>query len=138
MAGSSSIAGSTRMWLPINQLLIVPDSHQNHPQLLCINAANLRNQRRYDYLCWQVTHPPTPVVWSNSKWYEFYHSLTSRQPYHKGHQIKVYPTPNYPDTEDESILSINIQIRSTPTIIKASGPGSPHRERNSRQGTPID
>ncbi len=138
MASSSSTAGSMRTWLPINQLLIVPDTHQSHPQLLHIDIADPRNQRRYHYLSWQVMHPPTLVVWSNGEWYEFHHSLTTRQPYHKGHQIEVYPTPDYPDTEDKLTPSINIQIRSTPAIVEASGLGSPYRERNDHQGTPIN
>jgi len=50
----------------------------------------------------------------------------------------VYPTPVYPNTEDKSTPSIDIQIRSTPAVIDASGLGSPHRERNSQQGTPIN
>src|SRR6266853_5994601 len=137
MAHSSSTAGSTRTWLPIDQLLVVPDSHQAYPQLLHIDVTNPRNHRRYHYLSWQVTHPPTAVVWSNGEWYKFHHSIALGQPYHERHQIKVYPTPVYLDTEDESIPSINIQIRSTLVIVKASGPGSPHRERNTL-GTPIE
>jgi len=74
-------------------------------------------------------------VWSDGNWYEFHHSITSGQPYHEGHQIEVYPTPTYPDTEDESTPSIDMQIRSTPAVIEMGGPGSPHRERNT-QGTP--
>jgi len=130
MASSSSTTGSTRMWLPINQLLIVPDTHQGYPQLLHIDTTDPRNHGRYHYLSWQVSHPPTLVVWSNGEWYEFHHSLTTGQPYHEGHQIEVYPTPVYPDTEDESVPSIDVQIRSTPVIIGASSPGSPHRERD--------
>ena len=137
MASSSSTTGSARTWLPINQLLRVPDTHLNHPQLLLISEGDPRNHRRYNYLSWQVTHPPTAVVWNDSYWYEFHHSLTSGQPYHKGHHIEVYPTPTYPDTKDESTPSIDIQIRSTQAIIDTSGPGSPHRERNSQQETPI-
>ncbi len=136
MARSSSTAGSTRTWLPINQLLSVPDTHQNHPQLLHIDATDPRNYRRYHYLSWQVSHPPTAVAWSNSYWYEFYHSLMLGQPYHEGHQIEVYPMPTYPDTKDESTHSINKQIRSTPAIIETSGLGSPYRERNNQQETP--
>ena len=82
-------------------------------------------------------HPPTTVAWSKGYWYEFHHSLTSRQPYHEGHQIEVYPTPAYPKTKDESVPSIDVQIRSTPAIIEASSPGSPHRERGTQQSTPI-
>ncbi len=137
MARSSSTTGSTRMWLPVDQLLVVPDTHQAHPQLLRIDTTDPRNHRRYHYLSWQVTHPPTAVVWRDGAWYEFHHSITTAQPYHKGNQIEVYPTPVYPDTEDESIPSIYIQIRSTPVIVEASGPGSPHRERNT-PGTPIE
>src|SRR5216683_4122250 len=99
MASSSSTAGSTRMWLPTNELLFIPEMHWAHPQLLCIDASNPRNSRRYHYLSWQVTHPPTPVVWSNNKWYEFHHSLTSGQAYHQGQQIKVYLTPIYLDND---------------------------------------
>src|SRR6266851_2465376 len=135
MASSSSIAGSNRTWLPIDQLLRVPDTHLHHPQLLLISEADTRNHRRYSYLSWQVTHPPTAVAWADDQWYEFYHSLTLGQPYHKGHHIEVYPTPTYPDTEDESAPSIDVQIRSTQAVIEPSGPGSPHRERNSQQGT---
>ncbi len=135
MAHSSSTAGSTRTWLPVDQLLVVSDLHQNHPQLLHIDVTNPRNHRRYHYLSWQVTHPPTAVVWSNGEWYKFHHSIASGQLYHKGHQIKVYPTPVYLDIEDKSIPSIDIQIRSTPAIVKASGLGSPHQERND-PGTP--
>src|SRR6266851_296015 len=138
MASSSSTAGSMRTWLPINQLLIVPDTHQSHPQLLHIDTADPRNHRRYHYLSWQVTHPPTPVVWSDNVWYEFCHSLTTGQPYHEGHHIEVYPTPVYPDTEDESAPSIDVQIRGTLAIIDASSPGSTHRERNGQHGTPIN
>ena len=83
-----------------------------------------------------MTHPPTPIVWSNGKWYEFHYSLTSRQPYHEGQQINIYPTPVYPDTDEESIPSIDVQIRSTPVVIEPSGLGSPHRERNTQQGAP--
>src|SRR5712671_1919185 len=137
MAYSSSTAVSTRTWLPINQLLRVPDTHQNHPQLLHIDAGDPRNHRRYHYLSWQVTHPPTAVMWNNGYWYEFHHSLMTRQPYHEGHQIEVYPTPIYSDTEDESTPSINEQIRSTLVVIDTSGPGSPHKERNTHQETPI-
>src|SRR6266851_9786955 len=61
------------------------DTHLHHPQLLLISEADTRNHRRYNYLSWQVTHPPTAVAWSEGKWYEFHHSLTSGQPYHKGH-----------------------------------------------------
>ncbi len=138
MASSSSTAGSMRTWLPIDQLLIVPDTHQSHPQLLHIDAVDPRNHRRYHYLSWQVTHPPTPVVWSDNVWYEFCHSLTTGQPYYEGHHIEVYPTPVYPDTEDESAPSIDVQIRGTLAIIDASSPGSPHRERNGQHGTPIN
>ncbi len=138
MASSSRTTGSTRTWLPTDQLLIVPDTHQNHPQLLHIDTSDPRNQRRYHYLCWQVTHPLTPVVWSNSKWYKFHHSLTLGQPYHEGHQIEVYPTPTYPDTEDESIPSLDIHIRNTLAVIKMSGLGSPHRERSTQPGTLLD
>ena len=53
-------------------------------------------------------HPPTAVAWADGQWYEFHHSLTTRRPYHEGHQIEVYPTPVYPDTEDESTPSIDI------------------------------
>ncbi len=136
MASSSSTTGSTRTWLPIDQLLRVPDTYLNHLQLLLIDAGDPWNHRRYHYLSWQVTHPPTTVAWSNGYWYKFHHSLTSGQPYHEGHQIEVYPTPIYPNTEDESVPSIDIQIRSTLAIIKTSGPGSLHRERNTQQGTP--
>ena len=136
MAHSSSTTGSIKMWLPVDQLLIIPDMHQNHPQLLCINADKPRNNRRYSYLSWQVTHPPTPVVWSNSEWYKFHHSITLGQPYHKGHQIEVYLTPIYPDTENKSTASINMQIRSTPAVINTSGPGSPHHNWSIQQGTP--
>ncbi len=131
MASSSSTTGSTRTWLPTDQLLRVPNTHLNHPQLLLVDAGDPRNHRRYHYLSWQVIHPPTAVVWSDGHWYEFYHSLTFGQPYHKGHQIKVYPTPVYPDTEDESVPSIDIQIRSTPAVIATSGPGSPHKQQTS-------
>jgi len=137
MASSSSIAGSTRTWLPIDQLLRVPNTHLNHLQLLLISEGDTRNHRRYSYLSWQVTHPPIAVAWADGQWYEFHHSLTSRQPYHEGHHIEVYPTPIYPDTEDKSMPSIDVQIRSTQAIVEPSGPGSPHRERNSQQGTPI-
>src|SRR6266851_4797496 len=137
MASSSSIAGSARTWIPIDQLLRVPDTHLHHPQLLLISKADTRNHRRYSYLNWQVMHPPTAVTWSEGKWYKFHHSLTSGQPYHEGHHIEVYPTPVYPDTEDKSAPSINVQIRSTPAIVKADSPGSPHRERYDQQGTPI-
>src|SRR5712671_6922514 len=137
MAYSSSTAVSTRTWLPINQLLSIPDTHQNHPQLLHIDTTDPRNHRRYHYLSWQVTHPPTAVVWSNGYWYEFHHSPTSGQPYHEGHQIEVYPTPVYPETKDESVPSIDVQIRSIPAVIEISGPGSPYRERRTQQNTPI-
>src|SRR5712671_7909409 len=137
MASSSRTAGSDRTWLPIDQLLKVPDTHLHHPQLLLISDADARNHRRYSYLSWQVTHPPTAVAWSKGKWYEFHHSLSTGQPYHEGHHIEVYPTPVYPETEDESIPSIDIQIRSTLAIIEASGPGSPHRERRTQHSTPI-
>src|SRR6266851_908954 len=137
MASFSSTAGSMRTWLPIDQLLRVPDTHQNHPQLLHIDAGDPRNHRRYHYLSWQVTHPPTAVTWSNGYWYKFHHSLTSRQPYHEGHQIEVYLTRVYPDTENKSAPSINEQIRSTLAIIETSGLGSPYRERSTQQGTPI-
>src|SRR5216683_1175315 len=137
MASSSSIAGSARTWLPIDQLLQVLDTHLHHPQLLLISKADTWNHRRYSYLSWQVTHPPTTVAWSKGHWYKFHHSLTSGQPYHEGHQIEVYPTPIYPNTKDELAPSINVQIRSTLAVIEASGPGSPHRERNPQQGTPI-
>src|SRR5712671_2570047 len=137
MASSSSITGSTRTWLPIDQLLRVPNTHLNHPQLLLISGEDLRNHQRYRYLSWQVTHPPTAVAWSDGYWYEFHHSLTSGQPYHEGHQIEVYPTPVYPKTEDESVPSIDVQIRSTPVVIETSGPGSPCRERRTQQNTPI-
>src|SRR6266851_6945486 len=110
--------------------------HQGHPQLLHINTTDTRNHRRYHYLSWQVTHPPSPVVWSNGKWYEFHHSIAIGQLYHEGHQIEVYPTSVYPDTEDESVPSIDIQIRSTPAIVETSSPGSPYRDRNP-QGTTI-
>ncbi len=92
MASSSHITGSDRTWLPIDQLLRVPDTHLHHPQLLLISNADARNHRRYNYLSWQVTHPPTAVAWSEGKWYEFHHSLTTGQPYHEGHHIEVYPT----------------------------------------------
>ncbi len=137
MASSSRTAGSDRTWLPIDQLLRVPDTHLYHPQLLLISEADTRNHRRYSYLSWQVTHPPTAVAWSEGKWYEFHHSLTTGQPYHKGHHIEVYPTPVYPDTEDESTPSIDIQIRSLQAIVEADSPGSPHRKRSGQQGTPI-
>src|SRR5216683_3889685 len=137
MASSSSIAGSTRTWLPIDQLLRVPNTHLNHLQLLLISEGDTRNHRRYSYLSWQVTHPPIAVAWADGQWYEFHHSLTSGQPYHEGRHIEVYPTPVYPDTEDESTPSIDVQIRSTQAIVEPSGPGSPHRERNDQQGTPI-
>ncbi len=136
MASSSSIAGSDRTWLSINQLLRVPDTHLHHPQLLLISEADTWNHRRYSYLSWQVTHPPTAVVWSEGKWYEFHHSLSTGRPYHEGHHIEVYPTPVYPDTEEESTHSIDIQIRSTRAIVKADSPGSPHQERNEQQGMP--
>src|SRR6266853_4765997 len=135
MAHSSSTAGSTRTWLPVDQLLVVSDLHQNHPQLLHIDVTNPRNHRRYHYLSWQVTHPLTPVVWSNNEWYKFHHSITTGQPYHKGQRIEIYPTPVYPDTEEESVTSIDIQIRSTPATIKPSGPGSPHCSRSVQPGT---
>jgi len=45
--------------------------------------------------------------------------------------------PAYPDTEDESTPLIDVQIRSTPAVVKTSSPGSPHRERGTQQGTPI-
>src|SRR6266853_4774280 len=99
MARSNSTAGSMRMWLPVDQLLSVPDTHQNHPQLLHIDAADPRNHRRYHYLSWQVMHPPTTVAWDNSYWYEFHHSLAAGQPYHEGHQIEVYPMPTYPEIQ---------------------------------------
>src|SRR6266851_565270 len=137
MASSSSTTGSTRTWLPTDQLLRVPNTHLNHPQLLLVDAADPRNHRRYHYLSWQVTHPPTAIVWSEGQWYEFHHSITSGQPYHEGHQIDVYPTPVYPDTEEESTPSLNVQIRSSLAVVDASGPGSPHRERISSHSTPI-
>src|SRR6266851_7585715 len=111
MASSSSTAGSTRTWLPTNQLLRVLNTHLNHPQLLLISEGDPRNHRRYSYLSWQVTHPLTAVVWNDGYWYEFHHSLTNRQPYYEGHHIEVYPTPIYPNMEDKSTPSINVQIR---------------------------
>ncbi len=137
MASSSRTAGSDRTWLSIDQLLIVPDTHLHHPQLLLISEADTRNHRRYSYLSWQVTHPPTAVAWSEGKWYKFHHSLTSGQPYHEGHHIEVYPTPTYPETEDESTPSIDVQIRSSRAVVEADSPGSPYRERNDQQGTAI-
>ncbi len=138
MASSSSTTGSTRTWLSTDQLLRVPNTHLNHPQLLLIDAGDPRNHRRYHYLSWQVTHPPTAVAWSDSQWYKFHHSLIEGRPYHEGHQIEDYPMPIYPDTEEEeSALSINVQIRGTPAIIDTSSPGSPHRERITSQNTPI-
>src|SRR6266851_5764636 len=137
MASSSRTAGSDRTWLSIDQLLRVPDTHLHHPQLLLISSTDTRNHRRYSYLSWQVTHPPTAVAWSEGKWYEFHHSITSGQPYHEGHHIDVYPTPTYPDTEDESTPSIDVQIRSSRAIVEADSPGSPYRERSDHQGTPV-
>src|SRR5216683_4317440 len=136
MASSSSTTGSTRMWLPVDKLLHTPVTHREHPQLLCIEASDPRNSRRYHYLSWQVMHPPTPVVWSNNVWYEFHHSLASGRPYHQGVQVKVYPTLVYPDTEEETDDSTNVQIRNTPALIDISGPGSPHCTRSNEQGTP--
>src|SRR6266853_6917202 len=137
MASSSHITGSDRTWLPIDQLLRVPDTHLHHPQLLLISEADSRNHRRYSYLSWQVTHPPTAVARSEGKWYEFHHSLATGRPYHEGHHIEVYPTPVYPETEDESTPSIDIQIRSSRAIVEADSLGSPYRERSDHQGTPV-
>jgi len=124
------------MWLPIDELLHTPVTHRNHPQLLHIEAKDPRNSRRYHYLSWQVTHPPTPVVWSNNAWYKFHHSLASGRPYHQGVQVKVYPTLVYPDTKEETDDLTNQQIRNTPALIDISGPGSPHRTRSNKQRTP--
>src|SRR5712671_7611681 len=127
MASSSSTAGSIRTWLPTDRLLDILNTHLNHPQIQLIRADDPRNNRRYNYLSWQVMHPPTAVAWSEGKWYEFHHSLTSRQPYHEGHHIEVYPTPDYPETEDESTPSIDVQIRSSRAVVEADSPGSPYR-----------
>ena len=87
-------------------------------------------------LSWQVMHPPTPVVWTNNVWYKFHHSITIGQPYHQGVQVKVYPTPTYPDTKEETDNSTNLQIRNAPALIDISSLGSPHHTRSDEQGTP--
>ncbi len=124
------------MWLPIDELLHAPPLHRDHPRLLWIEADDLRNNRWYRYLSWQVTHPPTPVVWSNNQWYEFHHSLTTGWPYYQGVQVEVYPTPQYPDTEDKESNQTNTQIGNAPAIIDPNGLESPHCPRSNQQGTP--
>ena len=70
MASSSNLAGSNREWLPINELTNVPASHQNHLQIRLIAADYPTNQQGYAYLRWEVSHPTSPVVWRNNRWYE--------------------------------------------------------------------
>jgi len=124
------------MWLPVDKLLYTPVTHWVHPQLLHIKASDLRNIRRYHYLSWQVTHPPTPVVWSNDVWYKFHHSIALGQPYHQGAQVDIYPTLVYPETEEETDDSTDRQIRNTPALIDIGSPGSPHCTRSNKQGVP--
>ncbi len=129
MAGSSISAGSTRMWLPIDKLLFVPETHRAHPRLWCIEAEDPQNTRRYWYLLWEVTHPPTPVVWSDNEWYEFHHSLTTGWPYHQGLHVEVYPTPIYPsevpvdNTKEETSDTVDQNIRNSPAVIPTSASG---------------
>jgi hypothetical protein len=135
MASSSTLAGSNREWLPIEELTNVPTSHQNHPQITLVAEDYPTNARGYAYLRWEVTHPASPVVWRNDKWYTLRHSKHTGHPYHAGEQIDVYPTPTYAaankDEDNELAEDLtNLQIRSTPAIIDPSGPGSPHRPRS--------
>ena len=135
MASSSNLAGSDREWLPIEELTNVPASHQNHPWIRLIAADYPMNQRGYAYLGWEVTHPASPVVWRNDKWYTLQHSEHSGHPYHAGEQIDVYPTPAYTaaneDKDNELAEDLtNLQIRSAPAVIDPNGPGSPHRPRS--------
>ncbi len=44
--------------------------------------------------------------------------------------------PTYPDTEEETDDSTNLQIRNAPALIDISGPGSPHHTRSNEKGTP--
>ena len=135
MASSSNLAGSNREWLPIEELTNVPASHQNHPQIRLIAADYPTNQRGYTYLRWEVTHPASPVVWRDDRWYALRHSEHSGHPYHAGERIDVYPTPAYTtanEDEDNELAEdlTNLQIRSTPAVIDPNGPGSPHRPRS--------
>ena len=128
------------MWLPIDQLLNVPETHQDHPHLLRVEAT--RSNRGYSYLSWQVTHPPTPVVWTGQEWYEIRHSSTTGRPYREGTPLDIYPTPRYEGdtptegTGHETDDSTNLQIRHTPVVIEPNTPGSPHRTRSIESGTP--
>jgi hypothetical protein len=62
MVSFSNDAGSNRVWLSIEELLIVPESHRRHPQIHQVKATDSRKTQKYNYLCWEVTHPPTPIV----------------------------------------------------------------------------
>jgi hypothetical protein len=82
-----------------------------------------------------VTHPASPVVWRNNRWYALRHSEHSGHPYHAGERIDVYPTPAYTaanEDEDNNLAEdlTNLQIRSTPAVIDPNGPESPHRPRS--------
>jgi hypothetical protein len=90
------------------------------------------NQRGYAYLRWEVSHPTTPVVWRNNRWYALQYSKHSGHPYHTGEEVDVYPTPAHNEDEDNELAEdlTNLQIRSTPAVIDPNGPGSPHCPRN--------
>jgi len=135
MASSSILAGSNREWLPIKELTNVLTSHQNHLQIRLVAADYPTNSRGYTYLRWEVTHPTSPIVWRDNKWYALQHSEHSGHPYHAGEQIDIYLTPTYTTAnkdEDNELAEdlTNLQIRSTPAIIDPNGPGSPHRPRS--------
>jgi len=141
MASSSSIAGSGREWLPIEELINVPPTHQNHLQITLIKADYPTNQWRYAYLRWEVEHLATLVVWRNNNWYILHHSTHSGHPYHTGEQIKVYLTPiNSAPSEDEAdnlvTNLVNLQIQSTPATIGPSNLGSPLHPRSIKLRTP--
>jgi hypothetical protein len=134
MANSSCTTGSNWVWIPIERLLDILQSHRDHPQLRHINTNAPGNTRRYSYYRWLVTHPETPVVFHEERWYKFHHDITSRRPYHQRTQVDIYP--HHDNTEEESVDSTNVHIRNTLAIIEPGSPGSPHYIRPLEQGTP--
>jgi len=84
---------------------------------------------------WEVTHPASPVVWRNNRWYTLWHSEHSGHPYHTREQVDVYPTPVHNPTDEDKDNELakdltNLQIRSTLAVVDPNSPGSPHRPRS--------
>src|SRR5712671_5552992 len=130
---------SQRMWLDIDHLTYIPTAISN-PNIHFMDANNKQNKRQYNLLVYapEGKAQPYTVVWHNGNWHKCYSEARTYRPFLGPIRTEVHTTniteesqPDEPTIKDSAINDdeeLNMSIRNTLATIKASGPGSSHRE----------